>query len=357
MDFWARPSKKNGMQEEALACYEKMLKIDPSDATAKWRRGLMMSATGRTKDDRYYWKELTSKPGSEIAGRIQNIIKTSIMNADEQGLSGYDIIIMTPGLIQMMGVLITGSEKGLLEPFVCMLEAGGQSSNLGMFDVAKYAEEFMPTNASDRDPDLADDLLEKANNLADGGMFAEAAEAAGEAVAADPGFADAHSARATFLAKTGRYKEALESTDKVLGLRPDSPDSHGAKGMLLERVGRTAEAAACYDQVSKMAPGDMIARYLKCGLLASVGDARGLAECYRAALEAKPDGKKSADMQDDMRVEYRELMRRAKAAGSLEAGFAKFMKKTGVGIEPIWGRAGGSRQVFGGRRVRAGRRR
>lgn len=106
-------------------------------------------------------------------------------------------------------------------------------------------------------------------------MFAEAAEAAGEAVAADLGFADAHSARAMFLAKTGRYK-ALESTDKVLGLRPDSPDSHGAKGMLLEKVGRAAEAADCYDQVSKMAPGDMIMRYLKCGLPAAADYARGL---------------------------------------------------------------------------------
>lgn len=38
-----------------------------------------------------------------------------------RGLSGNDIIIMTPGLIQIMGVLITGSEKRLLEPFVYML--------------------------------------------------------------------------------------------------------------------------------------------------------------------------------------------------------------------------------------------
>ena len=143
----------------------------------------------------------------------------------------------------------------------------------------------------------------------------------------------------------------------MLELRPDNPDSHGAKGMLLERAGHPAEAAACYDRVSEMAPGDMIARYLKCGLLAAAGDARGLAECYRAALEAEPDGKKSAGMQNDMRAEYHELMRRAKAAGSLEAGFAKFMKKTGVGIEPIWGRAGGARPAFGGRHLRAGRRR
>ena len=79
--------EKNGTHE-ALACYEKMLKIDPGDATSKWRRGLTMSATGMIKDDRCYWKELTSEPGSEIAGRIQNIIKTSVMNAEEQGAVG-----------------------------------------------------------------------------------------------------------------------------------------------------------------------------------------------------------------------------------------------------------------------------
>ena len=85
-------------------------------------------------------------------------------------------------------------------------------------------------------------------------------------------------------------------------MRPDNPDSHVAKGMLLERAGRPAEAAACYDRVSEMTPGDMTVRRLKCGLLAAAGYAHGRAECYRTAIEAEPDGKKNAGMQNDMRA-------------------------------------------------------
>ena len=212
--FMGAAVEKKGAHKDAMACYERMLEIGPDDAAARFRRGLLMYPTGRTKNNKYYWKELAAEPGSEIAGRIQDVIRTSVMNATEEGPSGNGPIIMTPGMIQMLGVLITGSENGLLEPFVRTLEAGSQDPDFDYRPViSKYVEEIASAGAG-RDPDLADDLLEKASELADGGRFAEAAEVAGEVIAADPGFADAHSARATFLAKTGRYEEALESTDR-----------------------------------------------------------------------------------------------------------------------------------------------
>ena len=95
------------------------------------------------------------------------------MNDTEEGPSGNGLIIMTPCMIQMLGVLITGSETGLLEPFVRTLEAGNQDPDLNRSGIRKYVEEIASAGAG-RDPDLADDLLEKASKLADGGRFAEA---------------------------------------------------------------------------------------------------------------------------------------------------------------------------------------
>ena len=62
--FMGAAVEKKDAYEDAMACYERMLEIGPDDAAARFRRGLMMYSTGRTKDDKYYWEELTAEPGS-----------------------------------------------------------------------------------------------------------------------------------------------------------------------------------------------------------------------------------------------------------------------------------------------------
>ena len=316
--FMGAAAEDGGDDEKALACYEKMLEIDPHDMAAKFKRACMMSSTGRVKDEKHYLKVLNTKQDDEVADKIRRIISIVTLKLSIGNASSNDVIVVTPGMRQMMDVLF---------------EWKAESGFLG------HAYPDMHDVSDEQD---MDQLLERANELADTGRFAEAVKAADEAIAWYPDFAEAYSAKASFLTKMDRYEEAVACVDEILRIKPDEVDDLGVKGMLLERVGRPAKAAACYERIIEINPGDMTARYFKCGLLAAAGDAKGLAECYRAALEAEPEDEKSADMQRGMRAEYRELARRAKAAGSLEAGFAKFMKKTGVGIEPKWGRRRGA---------------
>ena len=320
----------------ARACYDRALELDPGDVVTRIQRAYSIGGAGRKKEaDGEIREALLGEPADEAAAKMQEIIKSLLLRG-RLGKSNHHALVTVPGMMRVACVMF--SDEDSLFEHVCSRD------NISL-----------PLGPGGR-PDPGE-ALERAGKLADGGRFGEAAEAAGEAIVADPGSAEAHSARAKILAKAGMYREAIECTNNALALVPDDPAMHGAKGMLLERAGRPAEAAACYDRASKMAPGYMIARHLKCGLLAAAGDADGLAECYRAALKIEPDGEESSGVQDGMRAEYGELMRRVKAAGSLEAGFSKFMKKAGVGAEPIWGRGGGARSASGGRRVRAGRRR
>ena len=312
--FMGAAAEDDGEKEKALACYEKMLEIDPHDMAAKFKRACMMSSTGRVKDDKYYWKVLNEEQDDETADKVRRMLSIAVLKTIGGDMSSSDAIIGTPGMRQIMDVL-----------FEWKTESG-------------FLGHAYPDMREMSDGESEGQMLERANELADAGKFAEAVKAADEAIALYPDFAEAYSAKASFLTEMDRYEEAIACVDEILRIKPDETDDLGVKGMLLERVGRPGQAAACYERIIEIDPGDMIVRYFKCGLLAAAGDARGLAECYRAAVEAEPKDEKSADMQRGMRAEYRELMRRAKAAGSLEAGFAKFMRKTGVGIEPKWGR-------------------
>ena len=327
-------AENEGRKEDALASYERMLEIDPDDMAARFRREIVMNAGGAENAERG-GRVLDAEQDDPVAETTRKIMASAVLKTG--GPSSNDSVVMTPGMRQAMDVLFAWStEDGFLGYAYPHMYGGPSSESRGQ-------------------------MLERANELADAGRFAEAAKAADAAIDAYPDFADAYSAKASFLTEMEKYREAAACVDQILRIRPDDTDDLGVKGMLLEKIGLPAEAAACYDRIIEINPGDMTSRYFKCGLLAATGDARGLAECYRRALEAEPDGEKSASMQRGMRREYRELSRRAESAGSIEAGFAKFMRRTGVGVEPKWGRGyaggAGSAPPRSGRIVRTGRRR
>ena len=320
--------------DRALACYDRALELDPDDVVTRIERAYAIGEAGRKKEaEKELQKALLSEPTDAAAAKTQEIIK-SLARKGKLGKSNHHSLVTVPGMMKVASVMF--SDENVFFEHICSRDGISMPRKLGV--------QLKP-----------DELLERANKLADGDKLAEAIKTIDEAIAVDPDFANAHSAKVMFLARTGRYRDAIECIDRLIELGPDDPASHMAKGMLLERVGRPTEAVACYDRVLEMTPGDMTVRHLKCGLLAATGDAKGLVECYRAAIKAKPD-RKDADIHDYMHAEYNEIMRRAEAAGSLESGFTRFMRDIGVNAEPIWGRGGSARRAAG-RRVRAGRRR
>ena len=334
-------AENEGRKEDALASYERMLEIDPDDMAARFKRSIMLGSTGRVKDDKYYWKVLHGRQKDALAEKTRRIILSAVLKTIGGQVSHDDVVVMTAGMRQALDVL------------------GGHDAASGFL---KRAYPRMDEDSAE----YARGMLARASELAGEGRFKEAAAVAEAAIVEAPDWIEARSAKVTFLAELGRYEEAVECADEIIRVRPGGAYDLCAKGMLLEKAGRPGQAAACYERAAEIEPGYMAARYLKCSLLAASGDARGLAECYRQAMKAEPDGEESAGMKNRMRRERRELSRRAKSAGSLEAGFAEFMREAGVGAEPKWGRGYGSAPgpaPGGGRprkrapRTRAGRRR
>ena len=292
-----------GREKEALAHYGKMLKIDPDNIVACIRKATILYKAGRHKESRECIDECInsdmpkgyadmSKIFSEKIDELMDVIKSGIKDSPNYAM---------PVLDEMVDILFGEGQ----EP---------ESS----IEVAQ--------------------LMHRADHLAGEGKHKEAAEILDEVIKDHPDDANVHSLKGMQLVEAGMHKEAIACVDEVLRIKPDAADDLGVKAMLLERVGSRDEALACYDRLIEVHPGETAAYHLKCSLLAEAGDAEGVAECYREALESKPSDREGAAAKKEMRAEYRELERCVKAAGSMEAGLARFMKKGGVERQPIWGR-------------------
>lgn len=299
-----------GREEEALACYERMLEIEPDDVMARVRKAAVLRNVGREKESRRCIDELSSSrsQGGISEAQARRIDELGEINSGAKS-PGYAM----PGFEEMIDVLF-GESVGIL--------VGGEDQAAS----AEYAR-----------------LMERANRLAGEGRHKEAADALDEVIKDDPDYAEAHSLKGMQLVEAGMHKEAIACVDEVLRIKPDAADDLGVKAMLLERIGCRTEALACYDRLIKVHPGETAAYHLKCSLLADAGDAEGMAKCYREALESEPSDREGAATKKAMRAEYRELERCAKKAGSMEAGFEKFMKKGGVKRQPIWRRGPGKK--------------
>ena len=313
----------SGRQQDALACYERMIEIDPGEMAARLKKAVILLASDRDEEGKKCLEEaMAAEPSSDSGEDVQDLIAD--LMADDGDMEEDETVgspeVAIPGMEEMVTVLTMGEDFD------------DEDDDLD-------DEDFDEDGEDDEDALEVEQLIYHANKLADAGRFAEAAALLDDALHIDPDSADAHSVRAMMMVQLGRYPEAVASVDEVLRLRPDDVEDLGVKGMLFEKMGRRGEALACYERIIEVEPGEIAAYYLKCSMLADEGDAEGLAECYRAAMDAEPSDRDGARMKKSMRREYRELKRCFKDSGQ-ERGLAKFMKKTGVGAQPTWGRAG-----------------
>lgn len=285
---------------EAMDCYDRMVKMDPGEIAARFKKALLLFADDRDEEGERCLKEAlkaqTFSPAAQDAqDLLQDIAEGEDLGEDEE----MDSMLLVPGMSELFGVLLP--EAGLLDS-----DDDGLAALLGAAGVPVQLQTGGPGEAGGPDP-----LREEINEI---------------------------SAEAMELAEAGRYAEALECIESVIEIKPDSAANLGVKGMMLEKLGRADEALECYDAILRAEPGEMLAHHLKCGLLAAAGDARGALKCYRAALKAEPSDLAGAGLKGQIRYEYGELSRCVKESGSQESGLAKFMRKYGVASQPMWGR-------------------
>jgi tetratricopeptide (TPR) repeat protein len=264
-----------GRTQEALACFDRAIAMDPTLAQAWSNKGSTLAGLGRNEEalrciDRALEIDPRYAPGWFSRG-----VALDNLRRPEESLACYDRgldITVDPDALYNKGLVLRGLDR-LEEALACFDrviaikpdEANAWShrgillGRLGRFDERLTCFERAVT----LDPDNAQHWAYKGVALARMGRPQEALSSVNRAVALKPQDPEIWSQKGNVLNALGRNEEAVSSFDRALALNPLDAAAWDSKGIALGSLQRAREAAACFDQAVRIEPGLAVAWYHK----------------------------------------------------------------------------------------------
>lgn len=198
--------------DEALACYERAIALQPDFAVAHCNRGNLLKDRGRFDEAlASYDRAIAAQPDFVVACYNRGVL-LEVLQRPADALASYD---------RAIGI----------------------------------------------QPALAEAHNNRGSILAEFGRLDDALASYDQALARRPGYAEAHNNRGLVLADLGRFDDALASYAQALALRPGYAEAHSNRGMLLVDLHRFDEALASYDRALAIRPDYATARTLQAELL------------------------------------------------------------------------------------------
>jgi tetratricopeptide (TPR) repeat protein len=222
-----------GRREEALACYEKALALDPRDSLVWTNKGSALGSLGRRDEElTCYEAALALDPSATLAWVNKGSTLTDL-GRHEEALTCYDAALA-------------------LEP-----RYAGVWTNKGrtLFSLARYEEALAcHDKALAVDRRFAPAWSNKGDALAALGRRSEAIACYEAALAVDPRDAIAWTNKGVALAALGRREEAITCFDQALKIDPRYADGWLRKAFNEDHLGKREEAARSYRRFIKLAP-------------------------------------------------------------------------------------------------------
>ncbi len=222
-----------GRSQDALASYDRALRLQPDYAEALNNRGIALRSLGRVEEAvACYDRALRLRPDyAEALGNRGNALQD--LNRLEDALASYtQALRFAPNDIETcnnLGIVL----RSLRRP----------EEAKAVFD---RALQLMPG--------YLDALNNRGTALLDLRRPEEALADYGQVLRLAPDHADALYNRGVALQHLHRLDEALASYDQALRLKPEFIDAHINRGLVLQEFNRTEEALACYAQVLRLKP-------------------------------------------------------------------------------------------------------
>jgi len=221
-----------GHKEQALACYEKAITIDPNCADAYYNAAKIMEEQNRRKEAiAYCQKAIAIKPKAEFYNRL-GIYYKGCENLAEAIAYCQKAIAIKPKaeFYNQLGIYYKGCEN-----------------------------------------------------------LAEAAKQYEQAIALKPNYPEAICNLGWILQEQGKIAEALGQYRQALAIKPDDPGAYDKMGIALQEQGKLAEAIACHQKAIALKP-DLAEAYSNLGL--ALQEQLKLQEAigyYRHAVALNPD--------------------------------------------------------------------
>src|SRR3972149_4566393 len=223
-----------GKYQEAIACYDRTLELDPKAEEAWYNKGVALSKLGK----------------------------------HQEAIACYDRAIK-------------------VNPRYASAWSGKGSA---LLDIGKYQEAIICcARAIEINPKHAGAWLNKgvvlANHL---GKHQEAIVCCDRAIEINPRFAEAWITKGNALSDLGEHQEAIGCYDRVLEIDPRSAKAWGTKGFILSKLGKHQEAITCYDRTIELDRRNAEAYIGKGTTLSDLGKYQEAIVCYDMAIRINP---------------------------------------------------------------------
>ncbi|HEX8147681.1 MAG TPA: tetratricopeptide repeat protein [Pyrinomonadaceae bacterium] len=332
-----------GMAEEAVACYDRALQLDPTAIGAWANRGAALASLGRWEEALASHERALELDPLSAATWVNRGQTLKELGRGDESLACYERALELdpawPSAWYSKGVFLreAGQEAAALACFERVLELDPQhASALDNMAWLLSRQGRLPEalDCYERiigfDPRLAGGWSGRGSVLSSMGQVDEALACYDRALELDPGHVTAWGNRGSLLLGRKRFWEAVECFDRVLASDPGDAAAWQEKGAALFGLGRDADAAACFEEAHR---------------LGAPGAADALALCRRTRLEAVLEDSPDADeefkrsVSDGLEFEGRGLWEQAltcyERALSIDPNHAKVWFKKGAVLNEL----------------------
>jgi len=261
---------KLGKPQEAIACYDRAIEIDPGDALAWNNKGITLAMLGKDQEAiACYDRALEINPEKVDAWNNKGIALGNL-GKDQEAIACYDRALeITPGYAMAWdgkgaSLAMLGKDQ---EAIVCYDRAleidpgdamAWNNKGVALGNLGKDQEAIACYDrALEINPRHANAWLNKGRKALGGlGKDQEAIACYDRALEINPGYAMAWDGKGASLAMLGKYQEAIACYDRALEITPGYAMAWDGKGASLAMLGKDQEAIVCYDRALEITPGD-----------------------------------------------------------------------------------------------------
>ena len=258
-----------GKCQEAIACYDRALEINPGDAETWYNKGNVFKKLGKPQDEMAcYDKALEINPRCAAVWINKGIALADRLGKPQDEIACYDKALeINPRYAAAWinkGILLAdrlGKPQEAIACFNRSLEiypkyaAAWNNKGIVLGRLGKYQEAIACYDkALEINPTFAEAWYWKGIALGGLGKYQEAIVCYDKALAIDNRDAWAWSSRGVTLGTIGKYQEAIACYDKAIEINPKYAAAWNNKGIALGSLGKYQEAIACYDRALEINP-------------------------------------------------------------------------------------------------------
>gem|GEM_PF-2036550 len=263
--------KALGRNREALASYDRALKIDPQKADVWCNKGNALYSEGRHAEALQCFDKAVALDPTNMKSWCNRGVSLKALGKLDEAVASYDkALALDPRDVKTWfnKANALAAQENYREALVCFQEA----HNLGDPNAARYVEQcrrLMQTDeahvgTSAANADDAQEWFSKAAALAKSNKHAEAVSCYEKGLRLQPGNAAAWFNMGHCMGLLGRHEDVIKCCDRALKIDPDDSQIWKLKGLGFYSMERYQEAIPCFQQAEKLGDASAAEQITNC---------------------------------------------------------------------------------------------